>query len=201
LNLGRGSCACSDRARLLTPPPSIHITPTFLFRHVSLTLRSPLAFFVLFLVNGWMMFQVGAARKKYGIPYPTLYAVPGTPRDYAPPKEGVTTAAAPLTEGKEPLITAEEAYKFNCVQRGHQNSLENIPIIGLLTLVSWGFPIPAGFALLSWSLGRVFYMRGYMVRAEQRTNLLGALLTYPALLTLWGLSMATAIQLFRQQPP
>lgn len=149
-------------------------------------------------VNMWMAFQVGAARKKYKIPYPTLYAVPGTPRDYSPDS---ATPAAPLTEGKDALITSEEAYKFNCVQRGHQNSLENIPMVGLLTLVSWGFPIPAGFALLSWAFGRIFYMRGYIAGPEKRNSLVGALLTYPALLTLWGLALATAIQLFRQVPP
>ena len=88
-----------------------------------------------------MVMQVGAARKKYGIPYPTLYAVPGTPREYGPPKAEATAAGAPLAgaERKDANITAEEAYKFNCVQRAHQNSLENIPMIGLLALVSWGF--------------------------------------------------------------
>jgi glutathione S-transferase len=180
--------------------------PTYVYTAGNLSLEPwsglvPLGFFVLFIVNLYMSFSVGHARRKYGIPYPTLYAVPGTPRDYAPPKEGSTTSATPLTEGKTATITPEEAFYFNCVQRGHQNSLENMPVVSVLALVSWSFPIPAGFALLSYALGRIFYMRGYSVHPEKRNNVVAAALTYPALLALWGLSLATAIQLFRGQPP
>jgi glutathione S-transferase len=146
-----------------------------------------------------MAFGVGAARRKYGIPYPTLMAVPGTPREYGPPKELKSTdaAAAPLSEN----ITKEEAFAYNSVQRGHQNSIENYPIILALALVSWGFPIPSGFALLSWALGRIFYFNGYSSSPEKRNSLIAALLTYPALLCLWGLSLATAIHLFRGTLP
>ena len=160
----------------------------------------PLAFFVLFFVNMYMAFQVGAARRKYGIPYPSLYAVPGTPRAYGPaasaPKP-VDATSTPMSE----LCTPEDAYKFNCVQRGHQNSLENLPWLAALGLVSWGFPIPSGSAILSWSLGRFFYFSGYVAGVEQRTNVVGALLTYPAILTLWGLALTTAVHLFRGTAP
>lgn len=160
----------------------------------------PLGFFVLFMVNIYMAFGVGAARKKYGISYPQLYAVPGTPRNYAPGETKALSDASntqPLSE----LCSAEDAYAYNCVQRGHANSLENYPLIIGLTLVSWGFPIPSGFALISWALGRIFYFEGYKVKAENRNQLPAALLTYPALFTLWGLALTTAVHLFQKTPP
>lgn len=97
--------------------------------------------------------------------YPTLYAVPGTPRAYGPaaenkPLTGAASASEPLSEN----CSAEDAYAYNSVQRGHQNSVENYPIIIGLALIGWGFPIPAGFALLSWALGRIFYFNGYSSR-------------------------------------
>ncbi len=61
--------------------------------------------------------------------------------------------------------------------------------------------IPAGFALLSYAFGRIFYFSGYAEAPEKRINLPSILLTYPALFCLWGLSLATAIQLFRQVQP
>ncbi|KAJ6752697.1 MICROSOMAL GLUTATHIONE S-TRANSFERASE [Salix koriyanagi] len=48
-----------------------------------------------------MGFQVGKARKKYNVPYPTLSAIESENKDAKP---------------------------FNCVQRGHQNSLELMPV-------------------------------------------------------------------------
>ncbi len=48
---------------------------------------------------------VGGARKKYAVEYPNLYAAPGK-----------------TTSSRE--ITQEEANRFNCVQRGHQQALE-----------------------------------------------------------------------------
>ena len=42
------------------------------------------ALFILQAVSMGMGIAVGQARKKYGITYPALYAVPGTKCDYAP---------------------------------------------------------------------------------------------------------------------
>ena len=160
----------------------------------------PLAFFIMFIVNIWMSFQVGAARRKYNIPYPTLYAVAGTPRNYGPVDPSPTaplTTAGDSAASKSELISNEDAYAFNCVQRGHQNSLENFWLVSVLALVNWGFPIPTGFSLLLWVFGRIAYMRGYTAGVKTRNSIVGALLTYPALLCLWGLTLATAVHLFR----
>jgi hypothetical protein len=113
----------------------------------------PLAFFVCIAVNVYLMMGVSAARKKYGIPYPSCYAVPGTPRNYGPKDR--ETSAEPAVPSHGELITNEEAFAFNCVQRAHMNTLENLPIMMLCALVSWPFPIPSGFALISYALGRI----------------------------------------------
>lgn len=138
------------------------------------------------------------ARQKYGIDYPTLYAVAGTVRNYGPPKPTTTkkdgaTPAPALAE----VISNEEAFAFNSVQRGHQNSVENYPVIIALALGAWGFPIASGFAMLSWALGRTQYFTGYSQEPGKRNNLLAALLTYPALFALAGLNLASAILFFR----
>jgi len=99
---------------------------------------------------------VGLARRKYRIAYPSLYAVPGTPRDYST-KDG---ASSKLVEGESPNVTESEAYAFNCVQRGHQNFLENAPMIVLLLLVSWPFPIVSGVAGFVQLVGRYLYFIG-----------------------------------------
>ena len=161
----------------------------------------PLSFFILWCVNMWLAFKVGAARKKYGIQYPTLYAVPNTIRVYGPKVPVTVDATKSESAVLGELITNEEAFAYNCVQRGHQNSVENYPIILALSLAAWGFPIPAGFAVLSWTVGRIFYATGYAVTPEKRNNLIAALLTYPALLTLVGLNLATAIFLFQGTLP
>lgn len=153
----------------------------------------PLGVFILFLVNLWMAFQVGAARKKYGVKYPTLYAVAGQERAASDEATKLESAAAQPSA----VLSAEDAIKFNSVQRGHQNSIENYPLVLASAIIAWGFPIPAGFALISWSLGRIPYMLGYQVAPEKRTNALSILLTYPALFTLLGLDLATAIFLFQ----
>ncbi len=157
----------------------------------------PLGFFTCMLVNVYMMGQVGAARKKWRISYPTMYAVPGTPREYGPKGETAADASSPAGD----LITNEEAFAFNCVQRGHQNTLENLPLVMLLALVSWSFPIPAGFSLISFSMGRIFYFNGYSRGPSSRINVPAALLTYPALITLIVLSIITAAFFFNKTQP
>ncbi|KAL1348597.1 uncharacterized protein LOC107458038 [Arachis duranensis] len=86
-------------------------------------------------LNFYMAFQVGMARKKYNVPYPTLYALE--------------------SENKQ-------ANLFNCVQRGHQNSLETMPIFFMLMIMG-GLKHPsvcAGLGLLH-VVSRYFYFTGY----------------------------------------
>lgn len=78
---------------------------------------------------------VMSARKKYGVKYPCLYA---TENDTKQHKE------------------------FNCVQRAHQNFLENVPFYFMLQTIS-AAANPKASAILGaiYLLGRVFYFRGY----------------------------------------
>ncbi|KAF8364858.1 hypothetical protein HHK36_028193 [Tetracentron sinense] len=76
-------------------------------------------------LNFWMTFQVGKARKKYKVFYPTLYALESENKD---------------------------AKLFNCVQRGHQNSLEMMPMFFAM-LVLGGLHRP----LIAATRKRVFY--------------------------------------------
>lgn len=86
-------------------------------------------------LNFWMGFQVGSARKKYKVPYPTLYAIESENKD---------------------------AKLFNCVQRGHQNSLEMMPVFFLL-MVLGGIRHPCVCAALGslFLVTRYFYFTGY----------------------------------------
>uniref|UniRef100_A0A7N0TTH8 Glutathione S-transferase 3, mitochondrial n=1 Tax=Kalanchoe fedtschenkoi TaxID=63787 RepID=A0A7N0TTH8_KALFE len=86
-------------------------------------------------LNFWMTAQVGKARKKYKVFYPTLYASQADNKD---------------------------ANLFNCVQRGHQNSLELMPVYFMLMMLG-GIKHPlvsAAFGLL-YIVSRYFYFTGY----------------------------------------
>ncbi|PIA63805.1 hypothetical protein AQUCO_00201261v1, partial [Aquilegia coerulea] len=86
-------------------------------------------------LNFYMAFQVGAARKKYKVFYPTLYALESENKD---------------------------AKLFNCVQRGHQNSLEMMPMFFLmLSLGGLQHPIIASALGFLYTVGRFFYFKGY----------------------------------------
>lgn len=85
--------------------------------------------------NLWMAFQVGKARKKYKVYYPILYASESENKD---------------------------AKVFNCVQRGHQNSLEMMPMFFILMIMG-GMRHPcisAGLGII-YTVTRYFYFSGY----------------------------------------
>ncbi|KAF8167699.1 hypothetical protein B0H34DRAFT_682746 [Crassisporium funariophilum] len=89
-----------------------------------------------------LMYQsmlVNKHRKLSGIKYPQLYAE------------------------KAEAAASKDALLFNCAQRAHQNTLENVPIVYVTTLlVGAKFPAYAASAVALWSLSRIFYTRGYL---------------------------------------
>jgi len=126
------------------------------FSYVAASLLS-----TVFLLTGQTI-VVSKHRKAAGIEYPRLYA------------EKAEMAASPA------------AFKFNCVQRAHANTLENIPQVYLMTIVlGLKHPVVAASALGMWVLSRVFYTRGYAsgIPAE-RNNFLTRITYLPATLTL-----------------
>ncbi|KAF9477514.1 membrane-associated proteins in eicosanoid and glutathione metabolism [Pholiota conissans] len=82
---------------------------------------------------------VSQYRKRAGIAYPQMYAE------------------------KKQAEDSKDAHLFNCAQRAHQNTLENIPIVYTATLVAGlKYPVFAAASLAFWSLSRVSYTRGYI---------------------------------------
>jgi len=114
---------------------------------------------------------VGNTRKAAGIQYPQLYA------------EKAEAEKSPA------------AFKFNCAQRAHQNSLENISMIHVLTLLtSIKYPKFAAAACLAWSIGRGLYTRGYLAGPAKRNSSGGILGTF-ATMALLSSSIYTVGQL------
>ncbi|KAJ7701802.1 hypothetical protein B0H17DRAFT_1128035 [Mycena rosella] len=90
-----------------------------------------------FLLTGQMI-AVGRARKAAGIKYPQLYA------------------------DKAEMAASPAAVKFNCVQRAHQNTLENIAQVYMMTTVlGLRHPVLAASGLAMWVASRVAYTIGY----------------------------------------
>ncbi|KAH9964219.1 hypothetical protein BC827DRAFT_57497 [Russula dissimulans] len=86
----------------------------------------------------WQTTVVGGARKRARIPYPQAYA------------------------DKTEQEASKEAMVFNCAQRAHQNTLENVPVIVLTTLIGGlHYPIPAAAGCALWSLARIIYTVRY----------------------------------------
>ncbi|XP_058748084.1 uncharacterized protein LOC131620915 [Vicia villosa] len=108
-------------------------------------------------LNFYMTFHVGKARKKYKVFYPTLYASESENKD---------------------------AKLFNCVQRGHQNSLETMPIFFTLMILG-GLKHPSICAALGvlYTVARFFYFKGYSSGEPKNRLKLGGLFM-PAILGL-----------------
>ena len=160
----------------------------------------PLAFVLFLLAHIAMGVAVGGARRKHGIPYPTMYAVAGSPRYYAAAmrpsaKRGAGEAATP----PDVLISGDEAFAFNSVQRGHQNFVENAPFVLAALVGAWPFPIIAAVAAAVHLAGRALYLSGYARAPDKRVW--GAALIYPSLLTLLGLDIAAAVFAIQGRAP
>ncbi|KAL3136661.1 hypothetical protein ABBQ38_005902 [Trebouxia sp. C0009 RCD-2024] len=82
----------------------------------------------------WMVFQVAKARMTAGVEYPKLYA-----------------------EGNNAV-----SVKFNCTQRAHQNTLENLPVFLIMQiLLAQAYPMFASGLGVAWAVGRIVYALGY----------------------------------------
>ncbi|XP_058180545.1 uncharacterized protein LOC131299026 [Rhododendron vialii] len=122
--------------------------------------------------NFWMAFQVEKARKKYNVSYPTLYASESENKD---------------------------AKLFNCVQRGHQNSLETMPIFFMLmNLGGIKHPFICASLGLLYTMGRYFYFTGYATGNPQNRLSLGRF-SFLALLGLMITTISCGIKLIVSQ--
>uniref|UniRef100_A0A0D6R2N6 Glutathione S-transferase 3, mitochondrial n=1 Tax=Araucaria cunninghamii TaxID=56994 RepID=A0A0D6R2N6_ARACU len=124
-------------------------------------------------LNVWMARQVGNARKRYKVPYPTLYAIESENKD---------------------------AKLFNCVQRGHQNSLEMMPMFFML-LVLGGLQHPIASSVLGvvYCLGRYAYFTGYAT-GDPKNRLTYGRFNFLALLGLMVCTLSLAWELLRNVP-
>ncbi|KAF8632985.1 hypothetical protein AX15_001582 [Amanita polypyramis BW_CC] len=112
---------------------------------------------------------VSKLRKSAGIQYPQLYAE------------------------KAQAETSIEAMKFNCAQRAHQNTLENIPIILTTSLIAGlKAPVFTAAACALWTLGRISYTRGYATGDPGKRGTLLYRLSYVGLAGLLLTSAYTA---------
>lgn len=77
----------------------------------------------------------------------------GLPRPHAP------SASRPL---HSPPVLFVPGDRFNCVQRGHQNTLEALPSHYALLLAAGSTrPVPAAVAGAVFLAGRILYFQGY----------------------------------------
>eukprot|EP00938_MAST-03A_sp_MAST-3A-sp1_P003452 g3452.t1 len=96
------------------------------------------------IANVYLSISVSKARKKFGIQYPKMYA-----------------DASDIDE-KGKCKSAADVEAFNCVQRGHQNTLETLATVQLLGLLNGvAFPRFSAACLGLYAVGRILYGRGY----------------------------------------
>jgi glutathione S-transferase len=122
------------------------------------------------LLNLYMAMQVGSARRKYKVPYPTMYAID--------------------SENKQAKL-------FNCVQRGHQNSIEYMPtFFAVLLIGGLQFPIAAAILGAIYNVGRFLYFQGYATGTVEARHARGGRLHWLALTGLIVCSIACALHQF-----
>ena len=94
--------------------------------------------------------KVMSARKKFNVPLPNLYAVPGV---------------------------HDKADDFNRVQRGHQNMFETMSsVISMVLVAGLKHPLVASSCAVAYCVGNYFYLSGY---ADSSKDVAGARYTNP----------------------
>ena len=98
---------------------------------------------------------------------------------------------------KYPEMYSDKHPQFNCAQRAHQNTLEQIPFF-LATVLMGGLRTPMLAAGLgaAWILGRIVYSVGYYSgNPEKRVP--GAIIGFVVMFLLTGLTFYTGLGLLR----
>jgi glutathione S-transferase len=138
------------------------------------------AIFSIFILK-WMALSVGMARKRFGIEYPNLYAIPGISKRARNPEYKTLLEAIP----------DEDCNAFNCYQRAHQNTLENYPEFLVLLLVGGlQYPLIASVSGLFWNVGKILYAVGYQTGGPKGRFI--GMVSYLGLFPLLGLNVLTA---------
>jgi len=138
---------------------------------VGITLPAEYGYCVLVAVGSafvltWKAVQVGRARKKFNIPYPTMYS----------PDNNL----------------------FNCIQRAHQNTLENYPQFLFLLLVGGlEWPLVCAGAGAVYMASRIAYAQGYYT-GDPKKRMRGGF-GYLGLFALLGATVRFAIRLINSQ--
>jgi len=124
------------------------------------------------ILMGYLGYTVGSARKRLGVPLPSLYA---------------DQAEARTDKNKE---------LFNCYQRAHQNALESYSqFLMLLFVGGLKHPLIASAGGWVWILGRLVYASGYYTGDPQK-RVRGEFFN-AGMLALLGTTISTAISLLR----
>jgi len=91
-----------------------------------------------------------------------------------------------------PEMYSKDNKVFNCMQRAHQNTLENLPQFFFLLLVGgWTHPTLAAAAGACWIVARIMYNMGYST-GNPDGRLTGAYCAFACTLTLLGTACHTA---------
>mmetsp|Transcript_24572 Transcript_24572/g.26444 ORF Transcript_24572/g.26444 Transcript_24572/m.26444 type:complete len:155 (+) Transcript_24572:108-572(+) len=107
--------------------------------------------------NSYLVINVVKLRKKFGIKYPTVYA--------DDTHVGI-------------FCKKEDVEQFNCAQRAHQNTVENLPTVQLLGAINGLlFPQFSGSCLAIYAVGRVLYGRGYMNKGPD-ARMMGGIISH-----------------------
>eukprot|EP01113_Clastostelium_recurvatum_P020962 TRINITY_DN2482_c0_g1_i1.p2 TRINITY_DN2482_c0_g1~~TRINITY_DN2482_c0_g1_i1.p2 ORF type:complete len:150 (-),score=38.59 TRINITY_DN2482_c0_g1_i1:53-502(-) len=118
----------------------------------------------------WMGFRVTSARKRLGVELPSLYA-----------------DAAEARKDKDKHL-------FNCVQRGHQNTIESYAqFVGFLAIGGLKHPPLASAGGVVYLAGRIAFMLGYSTGDPSRRR--AGMFGYLGLITLLGTTISTALSI------